>query len=192
MSELARSDEELVLETLRTPSSFGFLIERYEAKLRRYISRLGVRGHEDQQDVLQDIFIKTYRNLNGFDTSLSFSSWIYRIAHNESISWYRKQNIRPEGNLVADSDEILALIESKELSHEDKFDQKLDAKALTAAMAKLDMKYQEVLVLRFFEHKEYEEISDILKIPIGTVGTLITRGKKRLQDELKAENKRTN
>jgi RNA polymerase sigma-70 factor (ECF subfamily) len=178
------SDEEIVTMTLREHSSFGFIIERYEAKLKRYISRLGVRSYDDQADVLQEIFIKAYKNLNSFDTSLSFSSWIYRIAHNEAISWYRKQNVRPEGHLIADGEEVLALLKSKEDGVESAFDKEVNAEELGRAMGELDEKYREVLILRYFEHKEYEEISDILKIPTGSVGTLLSRGKKQLYNVL--------
>src|SRR5690606_8168284 len=94
------SDEMLVALSLEDKERFGELIERYESKLGRYIARLGIRTAEDRQDVLQEIFLKVYKNLNGFDPKLSFSSWIYRIAHNEAISWYRKQSVRPEGNLI--------------------------------------------------------------------------------------------
>jgi RNA polymerase sigma-70 factor, ECF subfamily len=182
--EFKLSDEEIVAMTLREHSSFGFIIERYEAKLKRYIARLGVRSYDDQADVLQDIFIKAYRNLNSFDTSLSFSSWIYRIAHNEAISWYRKQNVRPEGHLIADGEEVLALLKSKEEGMEAAFDKEINAEELGRAMSEIDEKYREVLILRYFEHKEYEEISDILKIPTGSVGTLISRGKKQLYNVL--------
>lgn len=181
------TDTELVRLTLEDKNHFGFLIERYEAKLGRYINRLGVRRSEDQDDVLQEIFIKVYRNLYGFDTSLSFSSWVYRIAHNEAISWYRKSNVRPEGHLIAEGDEITTLLSSKEESREVLFDQTLNAVAVNKALKEIDAKYREVLVLRFFEHKEYDEISDILKIPIGSVGTLIHRGKKQLAAVLKPE-----
>jgi RNA polymerase sigma-70 factor (ECF subfamily) len=143
-----------------------------------------VRDPEDQRDVLQEVFIKAYRNLNSFDTALSFSSWIYRIAHNEAVSWFRKHNVRPEGHLVADSDEVLSIIGSSEASPEQQFDQAVNAEAVAAALAQIEKKYRDVLVLRFFEHKEYEEISDILKLPVGSVGTLIHRGKKQLATAL--------
>ena len=90
------TDEEIVVKTLQDKQFFGEIVDRYEAKLTRYIARLGVRNPEDQLDVLQEIFLKVYKNLNGFDRSLQFSSWIYRISHNEAISWYRKKNVRPE------------------------------------------------------------------------------------------------
>lgn len=173
-------DEAVVKLTLNDPDQYGILMERYEAKLKRYITRLGVRNHDDQLDVLQEIFIKSYRNLNGFDTDMSFSSWMYRIAHNEAVSWYRKRNIRPEGHMIADSNEILEFLGSKEEGIEIKHDQLLNAEELQRALATIDEKYREPLILRFFEHKEYDEISDILQIPIGSVGTLLHRGKKQL------------
>ncbi len=181
---LPPSDEELVRLTLVDKQLFSVLIERYEGKLRRYITRLGVRNSEDQQDVMQEIFLKVYKNLNGFDTKLSFSSWIYRIAHNEAISWYRKLSVRPEGHLVADSDEIISFLSQKEAQADVAFDAKLDAAAVNEALLKVEPKYREVIVLRYFEHKEYDEISDILKLPVGSVGTLLHRGKKQLQNVL--------
>lgn len=175
------SDEEVVIMTLKERAFFGTIVERYQDKLTRYILRLGVRNPDDRDDVLQEIFVKVYKNLNGFDTNLSFSSWIYRIAHNEAISWYRKQTVRPEGHLVNEGDTIVGLLSSSEDNAEVAFDQGVNAAAVGTALEQLDEKYRTVIILRFFEHKEYEEISDILKIPVGSVGTLVHRGKKQLK-----------
>lgn len=182
--QLLPSDEELVKLTLQDKSHFGVIVDRYQAKLTRYIARLGVRNYEDQLDVLQEIFLKAYRNLNSFDEAFKFSSWIYRIAHNEAISWYRKKNVRPEGHLVAESDEIISFLSTKEDAPDVMFDKQVNAKAVNEALLTIDEKYREVIILRFFEHKEYDEISDILKIPIGSVGTLLHRGKKQLASAL--------
>ncbi len=181
------SDEDLVEKTLVDKSFFGDLVDRYESKLTRYIARLGIHDPDDQIDVLQEVFLKTYRNLNGFDPVLKFSSWIYRIAHNEAISWYRKKNVRPEGHLIADSEELLSFMSSKEEPADLTFDKAMKAEVVNQALLQLDHKYREAIILRFFEHKEYEEISDILKIPIGSVGTLLHRGKKQLADVLNKE-----
>lgn len=185
------TDEELVAGTLSDKEQFGVLMERYETKLRRYIRRLGVHNPDDQSDVLQEIFLKVYRNLNGFDPQLKFSSWVYRIAHNEAISWYRKRTVRPEGHLVGDSEEIIGFLSSSVDSADKMFDEQVNAEVVNKALLTLDQKYSEVLILRFFEHKEYEEISDILKIPIGSVGTLIHRGKKQLKRAINVEQIRT-
>lgn len=188
LPELPPSDEELVAMTLDDKSYFGLLVDRYQAKLTRYIMRLGIYDLEDQLDVLQEIFLKAYRNLNSFDSDFKFSSWIYRIAHNEAISWYRKKNVRPEGHLVADGDEIVTLLSNnKEDAQDVVFDKKINAEAVNEALLKIDRKYREVLILRFFEHKEYDEISDILKIPVGSVGTLLHRGKKQLASVLNTD-----
>ncbi len=170
--------------TLKDPNQYGLLVERYEAKLKRYIIRLGVRVPDDQLDVLQEVFIKAYRNLNSYDSSFSFSSWIYRIAHNEAISWFRKKNVRPEGHLVSDSDDLLTFLSSSNEMPDVSFDQNINAAEISRALDSVDEKYREPLILRFFEHKEYDEISDILEIPIGSVGTLLHRGKKQLASVL--------
>jgi RNA polymerase sigma-70 factor (ECF subfamily) len=180
MNDEQVTDEVVVKQALQDKEQFGVLMDRYEAKLRRYIARLGVRNTDDQLDVLQDIFLKVYRNLNGFDPKLKFSSWVYRIAHNEAISAYRKKNVRPEGHLVADSEEILSFVSGTLETADVTFDKTVNADEVNQALLQIDKKYSEVLLLRFFEHKEYDEISDILQIPIGSVGTLIHRGKKQL------------
>jgi len=182
------SDEELVAKTLGDQVFFREIVDRYETPLGRYVCRLGVRVREDQEDVLQEIFIKVYRNLNNFDNSFSFSAWIYRIAHNEAISWYRKKNVRPEGHLVDDEDElIMQHIIADGDDAEQNFDKTVNAGELSRAIRVIDQKYRDPLILRYFEHKEYDEISDILQIPVGTVGTLIHRGKKQLAKELSEE-----
>ncbi|MCB9819274.1 sigma-70 family RNA polymerase sigma factor [Candidatus Nomurabacteria bacterium] len=184
----APTDNELVAYSLRERAFFGNLVERYEARLDRYITRLGVRDPDDRADVLQEIFIKVYRNLNSFDQSLSFSAWIYRIAHNEAISWYRKLQSRPEGYLVSEGDDIVKLIAADTESPETIFDQTVSNELLLRALEQLDDKYREVLILRYFEHLEYEDISDVLQVPTGTVGTLVHRAKKQLKQKLEPLN----
>jgi len=188
--QFAMEDIEMVQLALREQAFFAHIISRYEAKLDRYIRRLGIHDEEDRVDVLQEIFIKVYRNLNSFDQSLRFSSWIYRIAHNEAISWYRKRNARPEGHMVIDSDDVFNFLSTKEESSEVKFDKEINAENLAQALEKIDEKYRSVIMLRYFEHKDYNEISDILQIPLGSVGTLLHRGKHALRDVLNPESVR--
>lgn len=175
------TDAEMVRLALVEQAFFAHIIQRYEAKLDRYLRRLGVQNEDDRADVLQDIFIKVYKNLHGYDPSLPFSSWIYRIAHNEAVSWHRKRSARPEGHLVLDSEDVLNFQRTKEESSEVVFDKQINAEQLANAMEQIDEKYRAVLILRFFEHKDYNEISDILQIPVGSVGTLLHRGKQALR-----------
>jgi RNA polymerase sigma-70 factor (ECF subfamily) len=173
------TDEELVAEVLVNKDKFRDLVERYQHKLMRYIFRIG--GAEAGEDLLQEVFINAYQNLSGFDRSLSFSAWIYRITHNLVISHYRKQKIRPEGNAHYDSENILA----KAYADDDVVTQteiKLDADRLHLALDKLKPIYRDVLVLRYFEQFEYKEISDVLRVPMGSVAVYLYRAKKQLKD----------
>lgn len=184
MDNVQITDEEIVTRTLQDKESFGLLISRYEERLTRYVRRIGRFSNEDVEDILQESFIKAYRYLNDFDKSLSFSSWMYRITHNEAISFYRKKIVRPEGHLDADSETTLLFIQSDISSSELSFDAGVSQEEIHRALQLLPAKYRDVIVLRFFEHKEYDEISDILKIPIGSVGTLLHRGKKQMGEIL--------
>ncbi|MCK4918555.1 MAG: RNA polymerase sigma factor [Candidatus Pacebacteria bacterium] len=173
-----KTDEELALLALKDQDYFLLLVRRYEEKLTRYISRISNLDKDEIEDVLQDIFIKVYRNLNAFDTSLKFSSWIYRISHNEVISNYRKFKNKAkiisfdgDGEFIKNIADDLDI--EKEISLEDL---KIN---ISLILSKMDIKYREVLILRFMEGNNYSEISDILKKPEGTIATLLNRAKKQ-------------
>ena len=176
-----KSDEELAVLTLRNQDFFACLMRRYEAKLLRYIRRISGVSLEEAEDVLQDSFIKIYQNLNGFDRSLKFSSWAYRITHNQVISHFRKNQVRPQTS--AFDSELLETLASDLDSARD-IDRKLLRERLEKTLEKIDTKYRDVLVLKYFEEKDYQEISDIMQKPMGTVATLLSRAKRLLKAEL--------
>jgi len=174
------TDQELVAGAIADKQAFAAIVLRYEAPLLRYIIRLGCKDSFAAEDLLQEIFIKTYIHLNEYDPFLQFSSWIYRIAHNEIVSYFRKEKRRPS---VLSKDELLSLFENisddgDQLTHETL---QHSAKEIQGALDRLEPKYRDVIVLKFFEEKSYEEISDILLIPQGTVATLINRSKKKIK-----------
>lgn len=181
-----KTDEELVPIILENQSVFSFIVERYKDKLIRYIRRLSSVSLEEAEDMLQNIFIKTYVNLNDFDGDLKFSSWIYRIAHNEVIDNYRKRKARPQ---LIDSD--IKDSQVKELAG----DSNLPAEILqlelkeeiSRAISRLELKYQEMIILRYIEEKDYREISDIIKKPLGTVASRMNKAKAELKKILAAK-----
>lgn len=181
------SDEALVPHILKHQNVFSHIIHRYEAPLGRYIRRKAAVRPQDIEDILQEVFIKVYTNLHGFDQALKFSSWIYRITHNTVISWYRKQKVRPQhGLLEEDENNAFGNIVS-ELQTDARVFKKEAAEAVQKGIKDLPEKYYEIIVLRYLEHKSYEEISDILQIPTNTVATRIRRALKRLQSIIPAE-----
>lgn len=180
-------DATIAKQSLADPHYFSHIVERYEDKLRRYIYRLGRFTIQDTEDILQNTFIAVYKNLNGFDSDLSFSSWIYRITHNETISYIRRKGFKTQQKTL-NTEDILQIIPS-EIDIEKDYDQQEMKKILHAIIQTLPQKYYDVLVLYTFEQRSYQEISDILKIPIGTVGTRINRSKAYIKKKIQAYEK---
>jgi len=179
-----KTDEELVIMVLEQGQGYFFnLMRRYESKLLRYIRRLTSVSDDDAQDILQEVFIKVYQNLNDFNLKQKFSSWIYRIAHNEVINNFRKSKSRGKDLVFKIDDELFQNISSK-LNLDEEIDGKIKREVILNKINNLDEKYKEILVLKYFEDKDYKELSFILKKPIGSVGTLINRAKKQLADEI--------
>ncbi len=180
-----KNDQELVKLALGNQEYYGYLIQRYQDKLKRYITRLSGGRQEDANDILQDVFIKVYKNLNDFDLDLKFSSWIYRIAHNETITFLRKINRRPTTyNFELDAVLVKNLKAELNVDVEKEIDQKIMAEDVSKIISSLDKKYQDVLLLRYMEDKDYSEISDILKKPPGTVATLLRQAKDQFKKEI--------
>ncbi len=186
--ESTKTDQELVAAALTDKQAFSEIVHRYEAPIRRYCKRLGGIDDGDVDDVLQEIFIKVFINLNDYDSGLKFSSWLYRIAHNETVSFLRKKKVRPRVlNLSAEDTDVFFEQLADETDFVELTHKRDDARLVQSLLSELDPKYKEVFVLRFLEEKSYTEISDILKMPEGTVATLINRGKKELKTALEAK-----
>lgn len=173
-----KSDKQLVKLTLENTDYYECIISRYEAKLMHYIRRITNVEKETAEDILQEVFLKIYKNLHEYDETFKFSSWIYRITHNEAISFFRKQKARPElvDNEINDDMDILSTIPA-DINLRDDYIKKELAHKVREVIAVLPEKYRTALILRYMEDKSYEEIADILQKPAGTVATLINRAK---------------
>lgn len=187
---LEKTDEELVDLVLEDQEFFLHIMERYEKKLLSYILRISNISFEEAEDVLQNIFIKVYKNINDFDKSLKFSSWIYRIAHNETINNFRKNKARPQiirENKRGDDDLLILDKIASNIDIEKEVNDKYLEENIATLLEKIDIRYREVLILKYIEEKDYKEISDILKKPMGTVATLLNRAKKQLRTEIEKD-----
>jgi RNA polymerase sigma-70 factor, ECF subfamily len=181
---LIMTDEDIVRQTLSDKEAFALLVERYEAKLLRYLERLGVGIREDREDILQNAFVKAYKNLNSFDPTLAFSSWMYRITHNEAMSFFRAKRARPQVILNEESESLITELRDDTSDTASFTELRLSREELSRAFAKLEPRYRDALTLRFFEDCSYTEMSDILEVPLGTVSTLLYRAKRALRKEL--------
>lgn len=173
-----KTDEQLVQLALKNTDYYECIISRYEAKLTHYIRRITNVDKETAEDILQEVFLKIYKNLRDFDDTFKFSSWIYRITHNEAISHFRKQKARPElvDNESNDDIDILSTLPA-DINLRDDYIKKELSNKVREVIAVLPEKYRNALILRYMEDKSYEEIADIMQKPAGTVATLINRAK---------------
>jgi RNA polymerase sigma-70 factor (ECF subfamily) len=167
---LSTSTDEEVVEQVRQNNAedYAEIIKRYQKKLLRYAQYL-VNDPALAEDAVQESFIKAFINLNHFNTKKRFSSWIYRIVHNEVMTLVSRQKHTQPAKMIAtiadDLDLEDELIRSELITH------------ARECLAKIEILYRVPLLLYFFEEKTYAEISDILRIPISTVGTRIRRAK---------------
>ena len=171
-----KSDETIVAQVKAGDTdAYATLMERYEAKLIRYVVYL-IHDTVSAHDIVQDTFIKAYQNLQAFNPKYKFSSWLYRIAHNEAM------NVIKKNRHITDYD-----IETlPEAGYDQRLEELIDNDALKAhvheCLNKLDVKYREVIQLIYFERMKYEEVSDVLHIPASTVGVWASRAKAKLKD----------
>jgi RNA polymerase sigma-70 factor, ECF subfamily len=175
---MSQTDEEIV-QKVQTGDveSFGLLVERYEAKMKRYAWRL-LLGGPDHEDVVQDVFIKAYTNIKSFDIKRRFSPWLYRIAHNELVNTIKKKSKEPVP--FFDPDTLFPHPVAREETDQSINQQELKTE-LEKCLHQLGPKYREPLVLYFFEEMDYNEISDVLRIPVSTVGVRLKRGKEAMK-----------
>src|SRR6185436_19474850 len=158
--------------------AFGELLERYQPKLSRY-ARKFLFDEEDAADIVQDVFIKAYRNIQSFDVSRRFSPWIYRIAHNEFVNALKKREAS-RTIFAFDIDTLFPHLTAAETADSAALERDLRG-TLESHLEKLDPKYREPLILYYLESMDYKEISDILQIPVSTVGVRLARARAMLK-----------
>jgi RNA polymerase sigma-70 factor (ECF subfamily) len=160
--------------------AFALLMDRYEKKITRY-ARKFLSHPDDVKDIVQDVFMKVYINIKSFDVKRRFSPWIYRIAHNEFVNALKKK--KSEKISFIDFDVILPHPAAKETADSD-VDRADLRRLLDSHLDKLPVKYREPLALYYFEEMDYREISDVMQLPVSTVGIRLQRGKAMLKKNI--------
>lgn len=153
-------------------NSFNLLVGRWERRVYNYILRL-VNSREDALDLSQDTFLKAYQNLRKLEDPSRFAPWMFRIAHNESYSLLRRR--RPE----IDADE--GLPPDRIVPREFPLEMSL---AAAAALDRLTADHREAVVLKVYQGFKFEEISEILDVPISTVKSRLYTALELLKTEL--------
>lgn len=181
---LLASDQALIerVVTADCHDSFGILVERHQSDLRYSLRQMTGWNEALADDLAQETFIQAFKSLKNYQGTAKFSSWIYRIAYNQMVSHFRLARNRE----VSASEEILkSHSQQVALSTTSELDLHRD---LAYSMKALPTKQRMAVHLHLHRELTHSEISTIMGIPLGTVKTLINRGKKTLRSLLSSWN----
>jgi RNA polymerase sigma-70 factor (ECF subfamily) len=172
------SDQELVKRCLKGEiKAFEILVNRYQKSIFNIVLRI-TRDYDEAEDITQNVFIKIYENLSNFKMNFQFSSWIYRIAVNESLNSLKVRKVYEPLNNTATP--------SFESSQNREDSNKLQFK-LQRAIAALDPSYRVVIILKHFQECSYKAIATILELPEKTVKSRLYTARQLLRDALVKE-----
>ena len=192
MSDLAsaiglRADEQDLVAELKSGSetAFALLIAQYSHPVYSLIAR-NLRDPADAADVTQEVFVKVFRNISGFQGEASLRTWIYRIALHEASNqrrWWnrhRRQELALDAPVQNDEGESFSLADALATRDASPYDCAASAEVkhrVAQALSTLPEPFRKVVILREIEGFAYEEIAEILQVNVGTVKSRLTRGR---------------
>jgi RNA polymerase sigma-70 factor (ECF subfamily) len=167
--------------------AFKELFQKYKTPLFYHVLRM-VHNREIVEDLLQEIFLKAFDNIYSYNSGYAFSTWLYRITTNHTIDYLRKKKLKTysldEPIKTKDGDMSIDVID-EHMSSDDMIMRKQRATVLKEAMASLPAKYRQVIELRHMDELSYQEIADIMELPLGTIKAHIFRARELLYKYLK-------
>ena len=178
-------DRRLIAECLHgRQEAFGELVRRYQDRLFNAVYRV-VDHSEDAYDVVQDAFLNAYQSLNSFKGDSEFFTWLYRIAFNTAISLKRKKRLLLSLDGGRADEPVVEPIDGSEFTQPGTGLERTEEEArLQKALGRLSAEHRAVLVLKDLEGQRYEEIAEILDVPIGTVRSRLHRARLELRELL--------
>lgn len=181
-------DDRLVSEALAgKESSYKKLVDKYQKALYFHIRKM-IKEQELVEDLVQEVFMKAFHNLSTYSNEYAFSTWLYRIATNHTIDYLRKKKLRTLSiNDPYKTKDGEVEIQLPDHTYEtDKPVMKSERKQIVQqAISNLPEKYKAVIEMRHMEEKSYQEIADVLDLPLGTVKAHIFRARELLYKALK-------
>jgi RNA polymerase sigma-70 factor (ECF subfamily) len=190
--EIGEVDDHTLLERTRTGDELAFqeIVRRYRNPITNYVYRM-IDDYDRAVDLSQETFVRVYMSVDRYQATYSFSTYIYRIAHNLAITELRQRKRRrliPLPTFFSDkeSEEIeVELPDHRQVQADNALIADERRAAVTRAIASLPEKYRAPLVLCDLEDQSYEEIAAVLGVPTGTVKSRINRARNLLKEKLR-------
>lgn len=180
MQKIEEYSDEQLLNMFLEPSSqnfaFNLIMKKYQKRVYMHIRRLLI-DHDDTDDVLQNTFIKVWKNLEGFNRDSQLFTWIYRIATNESITFLNKKKRRFFIPIINVEHELSNKLESDVNFSGDKIQLKLQKAILT-----LPEKQRVVFNMKYYDELKYEEIAEITGTSVGALKASYHHAVKKIED----------
>jgi len=185
-----KSDSPLIQKALKgDQKAYAELLSRHSGPLYSLLYRM-VRSKEETEDLVQEAFMKAFAALSTFNEEYAFSTWLYKIAINNTIDHLRKKRLRTysldkpiqskEGEVKREYPDVTWAADKEVLSTE-------KSALIAKAIEELPEKYRTAIILRHADEKSYEEIAEVLSIPLGTVKARIFRAREALKRKLKGK-----
>ena len=187
-SESSREDDMLVKRAMGgDEQAYTELVEKYQRSLYFHIMKM-IKDKEQVNDLVQEAFVKAFDNLNTYSTNYAFSTWLYRIATNHTIDYLRKKKLKTlsiDEPMKTRDGEMQMQLEDESAGTDRNIIRKQRQNIVQNAIDDLPPKYRKVIEMRHMEEKSYQEIADVLDLPLGTVKAHIFRARELLYKELK-------
>jgi len=186
-SEKALQDFQLIDQAVNEndEQAFAMLMERYRKPVYHMILKM-VRNVDDAEDLTIEAFTKAFKNLYKFKKDYTFSTWLFRIATNNSIDFIRKKKLDTMSLDTSYQDESGASmtidVKDKNLNPQEEAIKSQKIEYIQLFVTKLPAKYQRLVRLRYFNELSYEEIAKELDAPLGTVKAQLHRARELLYD----------
>jgi len=181
-------DDKLVKQAKKgSNDAFNKLVSKYREQLHFHIGKM-IRDREQVEDLVQEVFMKAFDNLESYNTQYAFSTWIYRIATNHTIDYLRKKKLKTlsiNDPVTTKDGEMNVQLPDENFETDRAIIRKQRKKMIESAISNLPEKYRDVIRMRHMEEMSYQEISDELDLPLGTVKAHIFRAREMLYKTLK-------
>lgn len=177
------TDGELIAKAIAgREDGFEELVRRYQRPITSYVYRM-LGNYDASLDVTQEIFIKVYNSMTRYSSEYKFSTWLYKIAHNASIDYMRRNSVSQQSLEAENKDGSYELqIESKRLSPEQERERSEWRTEIETVVKCLPAGYRELIVLRHSQDLSYDEIAEITNLPLGTVKNRLFRAREMMRD----------
>lgn len=190
LSDKAQYDYALVQRALKDKDqrAYGELMERYRESIFYMLLKM-VNNSDDAEDLTIEAFGKAFKRLHQYTPQFAFSTWLFKIASNNCIDHIRKKRINAlsldAGYTNSDGETMEINISDGKMDPEETMEKKERVKKMREVVAKLKPRYRELVELRYFQELSYEEISQELDIPLGTVKAQLFRAREFLYNLMK-------